>query len=276
MTDNPFAIDYVEPKQDDIYDAFDRERAEVAKPEPKTAKPSGAKSSGITHYFKLEQGADEWLQARCGLLTASEMKLIITPTLKVASNDKERAHLYELLAQRITKYVEPKYISDDMLRGQEDEIYARAEYEEKFAPVTECGFITNDEWGFTLGYSPDGLVGDDGAIEAKSRRAKYQVQTIIENMGIAQCETIPADYLIQHQTGMAVSKRQWIDFISYSGGLPTAFIRVHPDHQIQDAIINAAGEFERKLAEKLAIYEATVSRYSLTPTERRESMEIVL
>ncbi|SES07940.1 lambda exonuclease family protein [Sphingobium sp. YR768] len=276
MTDNPFALDYVEPKQDDIYDAFDRERVEVAKPKPETAKPSGAKSGSITHFFKLEQGTDEWLQARCGLLTASEMKLIITPTLKVSNNDKERAHLYELLAQRITKYVEPKYISDDMLRGQEDEIYARAEYEEKFAPVTECGFITNDEWGFTLGYSPDGLVGDDGAIEAKSRRAKYQVQTIIENMGVAQCETIPADYLIQHQTGMAVSKRQWIDFISYSGGLPTAFIRVHPDHQIQDAIINAAGEFERKLAEKLAIYEATVARYSLTPTERREHQELVI
>ena len=53
----------------------------------------------------LVQGSEEWHAIRCGLLTASEMKLIITPTLKIASNDKERAHLYELLAQRITKYV---------------------------------------------------------------------------------------------------------------------------------------------------------------------------
>ncbi len=72
----------------------------------------------ITYYPDLIQGSDEWKSARCGLLTASEMKLIITPTtLKIASNDKERAHLYELLAQRITRYVEPSYISDDMLRG---------------------------------------------------------------------------------------------------------------------------------------------------------------
>ena len=48
------------------------------------------------------------------------MKLILTPTLKVASNDKARAHVYELLAQRITRHVEPHYISDDMLRGRED------------------------------------------------------------------------------------------------------------------------------------------------------------
>ena len=75
---------------------------------------------------------------------------------------------------------------------------------------------------------------------------------------------------------MARAELNWIDFISYSGGLPTAFIRVHPDREIQDAIINAAGEFERKLAEKLAIYEAAVARYSLTPTERRIYDEIII
>ena len=79
----------------------------------------------ITYHRDLIQGSDEWLAARCGLLTASEMKLILTPTLKIAANDKTRAHVYEIAAQRITRYVEPTYIGDDMLRGQEDEIIAR-------------------------------------------------------------------------------------------------------------------------------------------------------
>mgnify|MGYP002129560140 CR=1 FL=1 len=48
---------------------------------------------------------------------------------------------------------------DAMLRGQEDEIYARQAYADHYAPVTETGFVTNDKWGFTIGYSPDGLVG---------------------------------------------------------------------------------------------------------------------
>jgi hypothetical protein len=118
----------------------------------------------ITHYPDLVQGSIDWMNQRCGLLTASEMRLILTPTLKQASNDKERAHLWELLGQRLTRYVEPRYVSDDMLRGSTEEILAREAYAKHFAPVTEIGFITNDRWGFTLGYSPDGLVADDGLI----------------------------------------------------------------------------------------------------------------
>ena len=93
----------------------------------------------------LVQGSDEWLAARCGILTASEMKLILTPgTLKQASNDKERAHLFELLAQRVTHYVEPHFVTDDMLRGHEDEIEAKRIYSENYAPVdSSVGFITN-------------------------------------------------------------------------------------------------------------------------------------
>jgi hypothetical protein len=93
----------------------------------------------ITYHRDLIQGSDKWLEARRGLLTASEMKLIVTPTLKAASNDRERAHLYEMLAQRITGYVEPHYVGDDMLRGHEDEVEARILYAQKYAPVADMG-----------------------------------------------------------------------------------------------------------------------------------------
>jgi predicted phage-related endonuclease len=198
------------------------------------------------------------------------MKLIVTPTLKAASNDKERAHLYELLAQRITRYVEPTYISDDMLRGREDEVEARILYDRHYGRVIDVGFITNDRWGFTLGYSPDGLVGDDGLIECKSRRQKYQVETIIGGI-------MPLDYALQVQTGLMVSERKWCDFISYSGGLPMATIRVFPDASIQDAIIEASAAFEARLAERMAQYEAAQSSgLRLLPTTRRVEVEITI
>jgi predicted phage-related endonuclease len=221
----------------------------------------------ITYYPELLQGSEEWLQARCGLLTASEMKLILTPTLRVADNDKTRAHVYELLAQRITQYVEPHYISDDMLRGQADEVWARVEYEKHIAPVQDMGFIVNRSWGFPIGYSPDGLVGDDGLIECKSRRQKYQVQTVVEHVA---GQTIPAEYMLQCQTGLMVSERNWLDFISYSGGLPMAVIRVWPDPVIQSAILEAASDFEERVAEKLRVWTAALaSDATLIPTERR-------
>ena len=170
----------------------------------------------VTYNKELVQGSDEWLAARCGLLTASEMHLIVTPTLKAASNDKERSHLYELLAQRITQYVEPSYISDSMLRGQEDELDAVDLYARKYAPVEIVGFVTNDRWGFTLGYSPDGLVGEDGLIECKSRNQKYQLRTLIDYVSAG---AIDPDFMIQVQTGLMVSERKWCDLVSYCGGL---------------------------------------------------------
>jgi len=220
-----------------------------------------------TIYEGLLQGSDEWLQARCGILTASEMKLIITPTLKVARNDKASAHLYELLAQRITGFVEPRYISDDMLRGQQDEIEARMLYAKHYAPVDEVGFITDDRWGFTLGYSPDGLVGDDGLIEVKSRRQKFQAETIIGGV-------VPDDYRIQIQTGLLVSGRKWCDFISYCGGMPMVTIRMEADPDMQAAIIHAATVFEEALAAQLADYHTSLNGSRLIPTERRIEQEM--
>jgi predicted phage-related endonuclease len=222
-----------------------------------------------TYHPNLTQGSDEWLQARCGLLTASEMKLIITPTLKVAANEKASAHLYELLAQRITNYVEPHYISDDMLRGQVDEIEARALYSRHHAPVEEVGFVTNDEWGFTLGYSPDGMVGDDGLIECKSRRQKFQAATIINN-------EVPEEYEIQIQTGLLVTGRKWCDFVSYCGGMPMVVIRAHADDEIQNAIIEAATDFELRLSRLLETYENAIAGGRHIPTERRIEMEMQL
>lgn len=223
----------------------------------------------IRVHRELIQGTDEWLAARCGLLTASEMKLIITPTLKVASNEKERDHLFELLAQRITGHVEAAYISDDMLRGREDEIIARDVYHRTFAPVEEVGFITRDFGGVVVGYSPDGLVGDDGLIECKSRRQKFQVKTIV-------CDAVPDDYLIQVQTGLLVTGRKWLDFISYSGGLPMSPIRVYPDRRVHEAILEAAVAFEERLTIAREKYDAALKSRRFIPTERRVEMEMVI
>lgn len=224
----------------------------------------------ITYHPEVDQGSDEWLAMRCGLLTASEMKLILTPKLSPASNEKERAHIFELASQRITGHVEPHYVSDDMLRGREDEVLARALYAETYAPVSEVGFVTNDEWGFTIGYSPDGLVGDDGLIEIKSRRQKFQVETIITGM-------MPADYALQVQTGLLVTGRAWCDFISYSGGLPMVTLRVFPDAKVHDAIIEAATVFEEKVAQYVTAYEARMaSSMRLIPTERRIEEEMMV
>lgn len=213
------------------------------------------------------QGTREWIDARCGLLTASELSLILTPSLKIATNDKERSHVYEIAAQRITQFVEPTYLSDAMVRGQWDEGEARALYREHYAPVREVGFITNDRWGFTFGYSPDGLVGDDGLIECKSAMQKHHMRTIVEK--IAE-NAAPDEHIIQVQAGLLVSERKWCDFVSYCGGLPMTTVRVWPDEKVQAAIIEAGRAFEDRVAHVIARYRATIEQARAIPTDRIE------
>lgn len=220
----------------------------------------------------LIQGSDAWIAARCGLLTASEMKLTITPTLKVAVNEKATGHLYKLLVQRITRHVAPHYVGADMLRGKDDEIEARILYDRHIAPVKEVGFITNDEWGFTIGYSPDALVDPRGLFEAKSRRDDLQIKDVIEHVADQTC---PDDFLIQTQTGLLVSKRDWLDLSIISCGLPMPTIRIFPDPKIQSAIVDAAAAFENRLAEKWTEYRtALASGARLIATERRVEVEM--
>ena len=228
----------------------------------------------ITYHRDLIQGSDEWLAIKRGIISAGSMNLLMTPTLKPANNDKTRSHIYELAAQRITNYTEPQFFNDHMLRGQIDEVEARALYAQRFAPVEEVGFITNDAAGFLLGYSPDGVVGADGLIECKSRLQKHQIETLVTAV---RYQEVPAEYVLQIQTGLLVTGRSWCDFISYCGGLPMAVIRCFPDQKIQDAILEAASDAEKRIEAIVNEYEAAIaSDARLIPTERKIVQEMHL
>lgn len=228
---------------------------------------------GIKIHSDIEQGSPEWYALRLGLLTASEMKFIITPAkLEYAKNEKEKTHLYELAAQRVNSYVEPQFQSYDMMRGKEEEILARKLYAEKFAPIQEVGFVTNDDFTFELngekkqfmlGCSPDGLVGDDGGIQIKSRVQKYQFETIVG-------EGIPVEYIIQVQTELLVTQRQWWDFCSYSNGMNMMVRRCYPDPKIQAALKGCAETFHARLESMMLVYQERIkdSEARIIPVER--------
>ena len=212
----------------------------------------------ITHA-DLEQGSDEWMAARCGLVTASVVGRLLTPTLRVAENDVSRAATLSLVAERITGHVDQIHLTPDMWRGVEDEPIARDLYREHHAPVDEVGFMVRDDWGHKLGYSPDGLVGDDGLIEIKSRLQKNQVQTILD-------DRVPVVNMAQLQAGLIVSGRAWVDYVSYCGGMPLYVKRVYPDAKWQEAILAAVETFEARAAALVLRYRAAVE--GLPTTER--------
>lgn len=213
-------------------------------------------------YPDLEQGTEEWLDQRRGILTASVVGALLTPTRKVADNDTSRGLTATLAAERITGWTEDTATTPDMWRGIESEPVARDLYSKHYAPAAEVGFMLRVEDDWQLGYSPDGLVGDDGLIEIKAPRAKTHLRTIL-------ADEVPAHYMAQCQAGLLVSGRKWIDFVSYVGGMPLYRKRVEPLPEWFDAITAAARTFEANAAGIVADYEKRVA--DLPMTERLDN-----
>jgi hypothetical protein len=209
-------------------------------------------------YSELQQGSDEWLAARAGLVTASTVGQLITPkTIKPAVNDYSRGLTATLVAERITGHVESMQVSQAMLRGQLDEPYARDAYSEHYAEAIEVGFLVRDDWDFKIGFSPDGLVGDEGLIEIKSRAQKKHLQTIL-------ADEVPLENLAQIQCGLLVSGREWCDYVSFCSGMPLYVKRVLPDPKWHEAIIEAVAFFEDNAADMLKTYTAAIDGRPMT------------
>jgi len=207
----------------------------------------------------LEQGSDAWLDMRRGLVTASVVgQLITAKTVKPASNDYSRALTLNLVAERITGHTEPVFVNADMMRGNMDEPIARDAYSRYVGkPVEEIGFMVRDDRGVRIGYSPDGLVGNDGLIEIKSRRAKKHLSTILT-------DEVPLENMAQIQTGLMVSGRSWLDYVSFCGGLPLYVKRVFPDERWFIAIVAAVTTFEQNASQMVATFAERTAGMPLT------------
>ena len=216
-------------------------------------------------YTEIEQGTPEWLDLRKGIITSTVVKSLITPTFKLAENDKTRKAIWKLASERITGHLEDSFYSSDMERGNFEEPLAR----DLYGGAVEVGFITNKIGGVTVGYSPDGLVGENGLIEIKSAKQSIQVERIVSGI-------VPVEHLPQIHYGMLVSEREWCDFISYSNGMPMQVIRVEKDLKIQDILIEAVQIAETKIQNVIAEFYEKSKGFKLAPRVAVVSDEISL
>lgn len=195
---------------------------------------------------------------------AAEMAPSAPPVLTVADNDTSRGTLTTLAAERITGRVEDMPMTSDMWRGVEHEPFARDAYVEHHAPVEEMGFMVRDFDGYSIGCSPDGLVGEDGGIEIKCPRAKAHINTVL-------ADEVPDIYMGQLQTFLVVSGRAWVDYVSFVAGMELYVKRVTPDARWQAAINAAAQRAEKALADITTRYQAAAK--GLPMTERILELE---
>lgn len=186
------------------------------------------------------------------------------PLLTIADTETSRGWLLTLAAERITGHVEETPVTGAMQRGIEDEPLARAHYAEHYAPVEEVGFMVREDNGIRLGYSPDGLVHHDGLVEFKSRLQKKQVDVFLR-------DEVPAINYAQLQCGLLVSGREWIDYCSFTPGMPMYRKRVFPDPVWFRAITSAVAAAEERIEQIVTTYTAATE--GLPVTEPRPDLD---
>jgi len=194
------------------------------------------------------QGSPEWHAARAKIITASKVSALITAGWKIADNATSRGLVNEVAMARATGLSPDDFQTPWMARGTELEPIARQYYEDNFGLVQECGlFVAELLPGIICGASPDGLVGEDGLLEIKTRKPDLQFATIM-------ADEVPAEYVAQIQFQLLVTGRRWVDFVSFCDGLPLYVRRVFPDAEKQAILTAAVEAAEKAIAERVAAY----------------------
>lgn len=188
------------------------------------------------------QGSDEWHAARCGILTASVMSCLLVDGKGIAGFGAGALTLMnELIGERFTGEAAGKFGGNSHTeRGHELEPQARAFVSERLGvEIVNVGIILNHG----CGYSPDGLIGDDGLIEIKTKLPKLQVDVILDGI-------IPKEHVVQCQVGLWISERDHIDFASFWPGMPLFHKRAGRDEVMIRKLAERAKTFYEVMEER--------------------------
>jgi hypothetical protein len=160
----------------------------------------------------MAQRSDAWFQIRAGKLTASVAKDILA-TVKSGEAASRKNLRYRLVAERLTGIPQRSdYQNAAMTWGEAHEAEAIAAYEaETGTLVQSVGFVEHDE--LAAGCSPDGFVGDDGAISVKCPETAT-------HCGYLRTQAEPKEHEAQNTHELWLTGRKWIDFVSYDPRLP--------------------------------------------------------
>ncbi|MFT6836314.1 MAG: hypothetical protein ACJA0H_002363 [Francisellaceae bacterium] len=194
------------------------------------------------------QGTNEWLDAKLGVLSASNMNIMfgdgVTKEKLIASK------VAEILTGKLDDRI--RFSSKDTSAGNDLEDDARVSYEELTGnEVKQIGFALLDQF---VGVSPDGLVGDNGAIEIKCPNDANYINAVIG--GKAHISPL---YMTQMQMQMYVLELEWCDYTLYNPNFETSLhiIRIERDNEaielikkqieiIKKQIVNKINNFNQK------------------------------
>lgn len=203
----------------------------------------------------------EYWDLKRGRPSCSEFHRIVTPKKWEFAAGAE-TYAQEIIAQDYDyRYgMDEGFASAAMRNGTVMEPESRNYYEMKRdCEVRRVGLCVSECGRFA--YSPDSLVGDDGALELKNPTPAVHIKWWLAG-------TIQPEHLAQCHGALFVGRGQlkWIDFMSYVRRLPPLLVRLYPDGKTE-ALGVALERFSVMLAEMRAKIEGAADPFANIPAE---------
>lgn len=205
--------------------------------------------------IECEQNSPAWLNARIGVVTASNMHRVVNTDgrLRRAKTgdglaQTAQTYLHELLAEWLLQMPVNADASQFMQRGHTMEDQAADWYAFTFdAKLEKCGFFVTDCG--RIGASPDRTAGDCGLLEIKVPGAVQHVANLIRTP-----EEFSQDYYAQVQTQLYVTGYAFVDLLSFSPSMPSRVVNITRDMEflanLHDALFGEGGFIEHLEAAK--------------------------
>jgi len=185
------------------------------------------------------QRSEEWHKERLSLPTASCFEKLVHITGERAEPRKK--YLYELASEAVTGRPTKRFVNAKMRGAVEREPDARLLYEILFdVEVQEVGLCYPDELK-KYGYSPDGLVEEEGLLEIKDAEPHVQALRLLDGWSRAM-------HFQQCQGGLFVTGRKWCDLMSYCERMTPVIIRYYPDYKFFEKLEIELNDFCLDLA----------------------------
>lgn len=163
--------------------------------------------------IECSQRSTEWLEAKCGRVSASGVADAICFLKKGGESQARKDYKTRVVAEILSGRVQDSFVSQPMMWGMDNEQFARAAYEIKEdCEVQEIGFVIHPTIE-RAGASPDGLIGNDGLLEIKCPNTTTHIEYIL-------ADRVPPEYEAQMYWQMACCERAWCDFATYDPRLP--------------------------------------------------------
>lgn len=185
----------------------------------------------IAKEIEVPQNSDEWLEARIGLVTSSELKNIFMDEDKAGyRNYKAQITIEQLTGKTPSRFIGNKFTD----WGHDTEDLAIMEYSLKTGvQVRSCGIFVHN-W-LKLGDSPDGIAIDQpGCQEVKCKSSANHMETL-------RLGKMPPIHKPQVQNHIQMTGSKWCDYISFDPDFPPnarLFIqRIYKDEEYCKKII---------------------------------------